>query len=333
VAAVAFDADETAAPPAVAGGLAPRAFGWLPLAADFETRLRIEATGQNADVASYRLLRRMLTPNFGLPLHVPLVDGYENLMTREQALLVAALGSERATGGDESDLNRIGIAARREAFAERWSAFIAAGGGALVTVEAQQPLAWPVSVRYQPRAVPAAEDLPWLNLYRVTYPLPRAFLATTWVAVEDAPAALRRLLAPLPPGGHPPVVIATGGPAARSATAARPALPDDAGFYDARITRYEPQLVEVAIEADADAMLVLLDAGTPGWTATVSGTVVPILQANVAFRAVPVPAGRHRVVFTYTPPHWPLALATTAAATLALLGWLAAALAMRRRAP
>ena len=92
--------------------------------------------------------------------------------------------------------------------------------------------------------------------------------------------------------------------------------------------RYEERLVEVETEADGDALLVLLDANAPGWTVTVTGAPAPLLTANVAFRAVAVPAGRHLVRFSYTPPAWRPALLVTAAGLVALGLW--TGLALRR---
>lgn len=47
--------------------------------------------------------------------------------------------------------------------------------------------------------------------------------------------------------------------------------------------------------------LVLLDSFYPGWRAYVDGREVEILQANYAFRAVEVQAGKHEVEFRYRP--------------------------------
>jgi uncharacterized membrane protein YfhO len=66
---------------------------------------------------------------------------------------------------------------------------------------------------------------------------------------------------------------------------------------------------------------VLLDANAPGWTATVTGAPATVLTANVAFRAVALPAGRHLVTFSYAPPAWGAALAVTLVAALALALW------------
>jgi hypothetical protein len=69
----------------------------------------------------------------------------------------------------------------------------------------------------------------------------------------------------------------------------------------ARITRDEPELVEVATDGSSAAYLVLADSFDPGWSATLDGTPAPIRPAYVAFRAVYVPAGLHTIVFRYRP--------------------------------
>jgi uncharacterized membrane protein YfhO len=67
--------------------------------------------------------------------------------------------------------------------------------------------------------------------------------------------------------------------------------------------------------------VVLADTFTPDWTATVDGRSAPVWRANVAFRAVPVPAGRHEVVMRYRPPSalWGMALTAAGIAAAALL--------------
>ncbi|HPQ41722.1 MAG TPA: YfhO family protein, partial [bacterium] len=66
--------------------------------------------------------------------------------------------------------------------------------------------------------------------------------------------------------------------------------------------------VEAEVETVTPAVTVLSDAFYPGWKAAVNGQPVPVVRANGMFRAIPVPAGRSRVVFQYEPVSYRLGL-------------------------
>jgi len=96
-------------------------------------------------------------------------------------------------------------------------------------------------------------------------------------------------------------------------------VPDDGGG-EATITLSEPQKVRLAVRANAPSLLVLLDAWSPDWQATVDDVAVRIRRANLVARAVRVDAGRHEVVFTYQPKAFSRGAAVSAVSVVVLVG-------------
>lgn len=92
--------------------------------------------------------------------------------------------------------------------------------------------------------------------------------------------------------------------------------------------------VEIEARASRPGWLVLNDTFYPGWRATVDGESVDIEAANSAFRAVPLRAGRHAVVFTYRPVSVIAGAGiSVVAGIVVVLGFLGPALRRRREAP
>jgi hypothetical protein len=62
---------------------------------------------------------------------------------------------------------------------------------------------------------------------------------------------------------------------------------------------FAPGRFELAVEARVPSWLVVREAFARGWSARVDGRETPIVPADVGFRAVKVPAGASRVLFTF----------------------------------
>jgi hypothetical protein len=78
--------------------------------------------------------------------------------------------------------------------------------------------------------------------------------------------------------------------------------------------------VTVDVDTPGPALLRLADLWYPDWTATVDGHSAPVLKADYLLRAVPVPAGRHRVVFRYRSPAMRRGLMLSLGSLVAVLG-------------
>jgi hypothetical protein len=78
-----------------------------------------------------------------------------------------------------------------------------------------------------------------------------------------------------------------------------------AEFEPAQIVDYGTQRVVLEVEIAAAGYLVLTDVWYPGWRAVDdTGRELPVLRANHSLRAVALPAGKHRVTLSFTPPLW-----------------------------
>jgi len=67
------------------------------------------------------------------------------------------------------------------------------------------------------------------------------------------------------------------------------------------ITDYDNTRVEITVTSPDAGFVLLNDVWHRWWTVTVDGEEAEILKANVLFRAVQVPAGKHTIVFEFKP--------------------------------
>ena len=75
---------------------------------------------------------------------------------------------------------------------------------------------------------------------------------------------------------------------------------DGAPIPSARLDGFWPERIELRTETDRPGLAILAEAWYPGWRAEVNGAPAPCLPVNAWMRGVPVPAGKSRIVLTYT---------------------------------
>lgn len=100
----------------------------------------------------------------------------------------------------------------------------------------------------------------------------------------------------------------------------------------AEIVSYKLNDVVIETDSPGPALLRLADQWFPGWVASVDGRPVEVLRADYLLRAVPVPAGRHRVEFHYRPPAIRIGLWVSILSLVVILGLLLADRLRPRRA-
>jgi Bacterial membrane protein YfhO len=126
--------------------------------------------------------------------------------------------------------------------------------------------------------------------FEVPDPLPRSYVVGA-ARAADGPAAVDLLLDPAFDPTREVVLSST------------PVEPPSRDFQGtSRILELVSDRVRIEADLNAPGYVVLVDAYDPGWQATLDGAAAPILRANLAFRAVRAPAGRHLVEFSYRPP-------------------------------
>jgi hypothetical protein len=125
-----------------------------------------------------------------------------------------------------------------------------------------------------------------------TEAFPRAFVVHRTETVAEPARALERVV-------DPDVDLRTTAILEREPPRQLPARP--ASATTAQIVRYAPDEVVVDVSGSEPGILVLTDQNYPGWEAEIDGRPAEILVADYIFRAVPVEAGAHQVVFRFVP--------------------------------
>ena len=131
--------------------------------------------------------------------------------------------------------------------------------------------------------VKPTEDPRWL---KVPNPLPRARLALRTTTIADPHEAVRKLQ-----------------PEGATVVDRDPGFPQEDGTAPgtATIVIDRPGRIEIQTSADTPQLLVLAERFSGGWKATVDGTPIPMLRAEIDFMGCVAPVGNHTIRFIFDP--------------------------------
>ena len=145
-----------------------------------------------------------------------------------------------------------------------------------------------------------------IRVYRIPNPLPRAFVVSG-VRTARGHGEIVETLLQFDPWRE---VLLTEAPEPRSASASFTGR--------CRIVELRPDRMRLDVDLNEPGAVVTIDAYDPGWHASIDGQPARVLRANIAFRAVPTPAGRHTVDLVYRPVSVVAGLAISAFALVAV---------------
>ena len=127
--------------------------------------------------------------------------------------------------------------------------------------------------------------------------LPRAWVSPSWMFASES-LTIAEIMSPKFDHRNRVVLLDED----RSKVTTSPSQDSNLIALPATIVEYQPGKVVLQADAKTPSILLLADAWFSAWHATVDGKDAPVLRADLAFRGVPIPAGRHEVIFYYRNP-------------------------------
>jgi hypothetical protein len=149
------------------------------------------------------------------------------------------------------------------------------------------------------------------RLHRYRNSLKRYFAVSSAAVAADDKELILRLRDPAHDVGRTVLLSAPLPAGARELSGSEPARP-------AEILLEEPGRVRLRVQRDEPGYLVAARTYFPGWKAAVNGEAAPIARANLAFQAVPIPAGASEVELVYAPRSFRLGALVSIASALAV---------------
>jgi len=156
-------------------------------------------------------------------------------------------------------------------------------------------------------------ELPALRIYRNNSPLPRFYFVSRVRRAPDEKHAVSMAADPSFDPANEAIVEGLspewqGGTTADSSTV---------------VTGYSNNAVRLETSSSSPLFLVSSEASYPGWLATIDGVPASLYETNVAFRGLPVPAGKHTVSMRFKPEHFRLWLGMTFLGLMGIAGLVA----------
>jgi len=231
------------------------------------------------------LEKSLLTPNLNLQYGLASPDGYENFMNLRLAKILAYIGSDRSTAGNLLAHESIPMEERLDKFISRKN--ILRSMNVRYVISHYRLLGEGFTLLNTQSIGDCQTEV---NIYELSDSWPRYFLTNNVIGLpeKDFYKTMDELQFTEEIGR---VVLET-------------EVQETDDSLKSEIKSVTPVIegdrMLFIIDAEENSILYINNTWLPGWRAMVDGQSVEILKANYAFMAIPVVAGQHNVVLTYT---------------------------------
>lgn len=224
----------------------------------------------------------ILTPNLNILYQIASLDGYENLMPRRAARILALLGSDRATVGEKLSELAVPPEEKIKIFSQKKPLLDKLGIGAVVSA-----MLLPGEEFKKISEHPATSHGIPIYVYENPHARPLIYAADKIVKISPNETEAFRLIQTL---------------AADTDLLECDPCPDfePSPVNGLKILAKTNDSIQFEVKAEGDAFIVFGQTNLPGWQAVVDGVQTEIFTVNSLYMAVPVPAGQHTVEFKYS---------------------------------
>jgi hypothetical protein len=156
---------------------------------------------------------------------------------------------------------------------------------------------FPSSIVDRPGLRAMMDPVPGGRLFHVDGVLPRVYLAQAGAVLPDF-LARRAVFAPDVIAGKQVILAPT--PVSPASVAIGESVAKEQGAC--RLTAFAHARIEAECQTATPALAIFLEQFDQGWSASVDGQSTAVLRANLTMRAVPLQAGHHQIVLSFSPP-------------------------------
>jgi hypothetical protein len=166
--------------------------------------------------------------------------------------------------------------------------------------------------RRAPAVYEALHPAPQLAWYEDVRLVPRGEVLPTLAALREATGVRRSAVIAADEPARAGLADEIAALSGRAGGSPRPAV-------EGQVTHFSSERIEGRIVAPGPGLVVLNEVAYPGWRVRVDGIERKPIRVDLLLRGVLVPAGAHRLEWSYEPPRWPLLLALWLAGMLVML--------------